>query len=130
MQFGYTIIYVADVEKSLTFFESSFGLRRRFLHESGLYGELQTGETTLAFASHEVASMHFSESLVRADESERPLGMEIALVTDDVERYHQIAIANGAKELCAPQARPWGQIVSYVRTPDGTLVEIGTPVNG
>ncbi|MFO0976597.1 MAG: VOC family protein [Planctomycetaceae bacterium] len=130
MKFGYTIVYVADVEQSLKFFEAAFGLQRRFLHESGMYGELQTGETTLAFASHDVAAMHFEEPLVRADESPRPLGMEIALVTDDVARFHQNAITHGAKELCPPQAKPWGQVVSYVRAPDGTLVELCTPVTG
>ena len=40
MQFGYTIIYVPDVAASLAFFTRAFGLARRFLHESGTYGEL------------------------------------------------------------------------------------------
>jgi hypothetical protein len=26
--------------------------------------------------------------------------------------------------------KPWGQVVSYVRCPDGTLVEICSPVGG
>ena len=59
MNFGYTIIYVPDVEASLTFIEKAFGFTRRFLHESGAYGELETGETTLAFASHQLGAMNF-----------------------------------------------------------------------
>lgn len=51
MQLGYTIVYVPDVAQSLAFFEQAFGLKRRFLHESGEYGELETGASTLAFAS-------------------------------------------------------------------------------
>jgi catechol 2,3-dioxygenase-like lactoylglutathione lyase family enzyme len=43
MQFGYTIIYVPDVAASLAFFTRAVGLARRFLHESGTYGELETG---------------------------------------------------------------------------------------
>ena len=39
MKLGYTIIYVPNVAESLSFFESAFGLSRRFLHESGDYGE-------------------------------------------------------------------------------------------
>ena len=31
MHFGYTIIYVPDVAASLQFFETAFGLQRRFL---------------------------------------------------------------------------------------------------
>jgi selenide,water dikinase len=52
MQLGYTIVYVPDVAASLAFFEQAFGLQRRFLHEAGDYGELDTGATTLAFAAH------------------------------------------------------------------------------
>ena len=50
MKLGYTIVYVPDVAQSLKFFEQAFGLPTRFLHESGTYGELETGETTLAFS--------------------------------------------------------------------------------
>jgi len=50
MKLGYTILYVPDVAASLAFFERAFGLKRRFLHETGTYGELDTGATTLAFA--------------------------------------------------------------------------------
>ncbi len=59
MKFGYTIVYVPDVAASLAFFEKAFGLERRFLHESGTYGELATGETALAFAAHELGDMNF-----------------------------------------------------------------------
>lgn len=130
MKLGYTIVYVPDVAASLAFFESAFGLPRRFLHESGTYGELDTGATTLAFAAHALGDHNFAGGHVRASESARPLGMEIALVTDDVAAAHGRAIAHGATELAAPTSKPWGQVVSYVRAPDGTLVELCTPVGG
>lgn len=128
MKLGYTIIYVPDVAQSLAFFEAAFGLARRFLHESGSYGELETGETTLSFAAHELGDMNFPGGHVRANESTVPLGMEIALVTDDVAAAHQQALRHGAQELSGPAVRPWGQTVSYVRAPDGTLIELCTPV--
>ena len=56
--------------------------------------------------------------------------MEIALVTDDVMQAHASALKHGAKELAAPSSKPWGQTVSYVRAPDGTLIELCTPVGG
>lgn len=74
MEFSYKIIYVPDVSASLTFFENPFGLRRRFLHESGTYGELDTGETTLAFASHTLAGTYMPAGYVAADASPQPLG--------------------------------------------------------
>lgn len=130
MKLGYTIVYVPHVADSLRFFEQAFGLERRFLHESGDYGELNTGETTLAFASHALGSLNFPLGHVRASDSPLPLGMEIALVTDDVHGAHAAALEQGANELVAPATRPWGQTVSYVRAPDGTVVELCTPMGG
>ena len=130
MKFGYTIIYVPDVAASLAFFGSAFGLSRRFLHESGDYGELETGETTLAFASLGLGGMNFPAGFVAATASGKPLGIEIALVTPTVAEAHARALAAGATELKAPEAKPWGQVVSFVRCPDGTLVEICSPVGG
>lgn len=130
MKFGYTIVYVPSVEASLAFFQEAFGFTRRFLHESGTYGELETGETTLAFAAHELGEMNFPTGHVAAHSSERPLGIELAFVTNDVGSAHAKAIAAGARQLSAPVAKPWGQVVSYVRCPDGTLVELCTPVGG
>jgi catechol 2,3-dioxygenase-like lactoylglutathione lyase family enzyme len=129
MKLGYTIIYVPSVVDSLHFFNQAFGLEQRFLHESGDYGELNTGETTLAFAAHELGEMNFPEGHIRASESKQPLGVEIGLVTSDVHSAHKSALMHGAIELSAPTQKPWGQIVSYLRTPDGTLVELCTPVS-
>lgn len=69
MQFAYTIIYVPDVAASLDFFERAFGFNRKFLHESGTYGELETGATTLAFAAHELADMNYSGGHIAAHTS-------------------------------------------------------------
>ncbi|MFZ6693491.1 VOC family protein [Undibacterium sp. SXout20W] len=128
MKFGYTIVYVPDVAASLTFFETAFGLQRRFLHESGMYGELETGATALAFAAHEMGELNYHGGHVAAHSSTQPLGFEVALVTDDVAHAHAHAVASGAVELAAPAQKPWGQVVSYVRTPDGILVELCTPI--
>jgi lactoylglutathione lyase len=128
MKFGYTIIYVADVLSSLTFFERAFGLSKKFIDESGDYGELNTGETTLSFAAHTLGASNFPRGYVAVDTSDKPLGIEIAFVTNAIEVAHQKAISAGAIEITPPTTKPWGQIISYVRCPDGTLVELCTPI--
>ncbi|SDV01851.1 VOC family protein [Pseudomonas mucidolens] len=128
MKFAYTIVYVPNVAASLEFFEKAFGFTRRFLHESGTYGELDTGDTTLSFAAHELGEMNFRGGHVEAHTSTQPLGMELGFVTEDVSAAHAKALAAGATELSAPLSKPWGQRVSYVRCPDGTLVELCTAV--
>jgi len=126
MRFGYTIVYVSDVAASLDFFERAFGLSRRFLHESGGYGELETGATALAFAQHEVARSNLGRDYLAAGASGSPLGMEVGLVTDDVKGAYDQAVKAGAEGLSEPVDKPWGQTVAYVRCPDGTLVELCT----
>jgi uncharacterized glyoxalase superfamily protein PhnB len=65
---------------------------------------------------------------IKASHCAEPLGMEIALVTENVAEAHARALAAGAVSIQEPVLQPWGQTVSYVRCPDGTLVEICSPV--
>lgn len=129
MKLGYVIAYVPNVSESLKFFSEAFGFEQKFLHESGTYGELSTGSTTLSFAAHELGETNFPGGHVHASASEKPLGMEISIVTADVAATHKKAVHLGAKELSPPSQKPWGQTVSYVRAPDGVLIEICTPVS-
>ncbi|QMT61033.1 MULTISPECIES: VOC family protein [unclassified Legionella] len=128
MKFGYTIIYVNDVKASLAFFSEAFNIKTRFFHEAG-YGELETGQTTLAFASHNLGAYNLPNGYIAADSSSQPLGMEIVLVTDSVPLAHEHAVAAGAKTIQEPMQKPWGQLVSYLRCPDGTLVELCSPLS-
>lgn len=127
MRFGYTILYVADVPASLAFFDKAFGIPTRFVHESD-YGELETGQTALAFAGHHMGTANFPAGYVAADSSPTPLGVEIALVTESVAEAHAKAVDAGATSIKEPSVKPWGQTVSYVRCPDGTLVELCSPM--
>lgn len=128
MNFAYTLVYVADVAASLAFFERAFGLPTRFLHESGAYGEVDTGagSTRLAFVDHATARDSVQHDYVAADASPQPLGMEIGFTVADVPAAYERAVAAGARPMAAPLTKPWGQTVAYVRCPDGTLVELCT----
>jgi lactoylglutathione lyase len=90
---------------------------------------MKLGYTIVYVPSVEASAMNFSNGYVRASDSAKPLGVEIALVTADVQTAHKSAIDNGATQLASPAQKPWGQTVSYVRTPDGMLVELCTPVH-
>lgn len=128
VKFGYTIYYVSNVSETLAFFEKAFELKRRFLTDELDYGELETGETILAFASHELGQTNFSGGYISSTDSEKPLGVEIGLLTKDVNLTHASALKHGAKELQKPTQKSWGQVVSYVRCPSGILLELCTPM--
>jgi uncharacterized glyoxalase superfamily protein PhnB len=126
---GYVIHYVRDVAATLDFHERAFGLARRFLHESGTYGELETGGRALAFAAEDmVKDAGASFRPTRAEET--PPGIEIALTTPDVQALFDRAVAAGATPLAPPARKPWGQTVAYVRDADGLIVELCTPMGG
>lgn len=126
MKLGYTILYVEDVENTVGFYESAFGLKRLFIHESGDYGELDTGDTKLAFVSYELAELNDVGFSKPSDN--RTSTMEIALVTDDVEDAFNSAVRAGAIEVQEPKEKPWGQTVGYVRDINGFLIELCTPI--
>ncbi|GAB3260138.1 VOC family protein [Chitinimonas naiadis] len=129
MRFGYTILYVPDVTATVAFYEQAFSLTRRFVHESGMYAEMETGATALAFADEKMADMH-GIAIRPQRPGETPAGTEICLVTDAPEAAYAHAVANGAVALKMPEHKPWGQVVSYVRDLNGYLVEICSPVTG
>ncbi len=128
MKFGYTIIYVDSVPQVLAFYEQAFGLATRFLHESNEYGELETGETVLAFATHTLGEMNLSGNYLRADAEKLPLGMEVAFIAEDVPAALDRALAAGATALAQPTEKPWGQTVAYVRSIEGTIIALGSPM--
>lgn len=127
MKLGYTIIYVADVPKTVAFYEAAFGLTCRFIHDSALYAEMETGATALAFAGDEAAEMA-GLAIVPNRRDAAAAGWEICLVTDDIATAYAQAVKQGAAPVVPPTAKPWGQTVSYVRDLNGCLVEIATPV--
>jgi lactoylglutathione lyase len=126
MRFGYAIAYVQEVERSVSFYERAFGLKRRFVDESGQYAEMETGETTLAFASNELGHSNLPGGFRENDPTEPPAGVEIAFVAEDVGAAFRSALEAGATKAAEPKTKPWGQTVAYVRDPDGVLVEIGS----
>ncbi len=127
---GYVILYVKDVAASLAFYETAFGLTRRFFHDDHgkAYGELDTGAARISFASLELARETLHRDVLTARDSQTPLGFEVALVTADVPALFTKAVSAGAIAIVEPATKPWGQTVSYVQDPDGNLVEICTPM--
>ena len=129
MKLGYTIIYVANVPETVVFYEKAFGLAVRFIHESKLYAELETGSTALAFAAESMATMN--EVAVRPNRmTDVAAGFEIAFVADDPNAAYRKAVDAGACPVKPPAQKPWGQTVGYVRDLNGCLVEICSPVAG
>jgi lactoylglutathione lyase len=127
MKFGYTILYVEDLEATISFYERAFGLKRKMV-VPGEYGELDTGATTLAFGARLAVGKLLPIPFQPADPARDPPPVEIGLVTDNVQAAFDQALAAGAVRVMAPTQKPWGQTVAYVRDNNGFLVELCTPM--
>ena len=129
VKLGYTILYVADVTKSIEFYESAFGFQRKFITPENDYGELLTGETTISFASLELANSNLRNGFLVSKQANKPFGIELGLVTENVHQVIEKALEVGAIIVEEPKEKPWGQTVGYIQDLDGFLLEICTPVN-
>ena len=127
MKLGYVILYVPDVEASVSFYEQAFGLKRRFVADSA-YGELDTGATALGFVSEALSEsngLRFRPS--RPGDAQSPPA-EVAFVVDDPRSAFDRAVRAGAAPVKEATEKPWGQTVAYVRDLNGFIVELCTPV--
>lgn len=126
VKFGYTILYVENVEESISFYENAFGFSRKFITPENDYAELVTGETTLSFASKELAAQNLKDGFIESTLEDKPFAIEIGFITEDVTETVQKVTSFGAVLVKEPTQKPWGQIVAYIRDLNGFLIEICT----
>ncbi len=101
-------------------------MKQKMIHESGDYGELSTGDTTLSFSSKSLMSQ-LGKNPGSVDSS-API-FEIAFETDNVPAALKRATDAAAKLVQEAETMPWGQTTAYVHDNNGFLVEICTPVS-
>lgn len=128
MRYAYTIIYVENVSETIEFYKKAFGFEEKFLTPEKDYGELISGETTIAFASFELGNSNFKQGFERIEKFKKPFGIEMAFTTENIEVDFKKAINAGATEFESLIKKPWGQKVGYVLDNNGFLIEICTPI--
>jgi lactoylglutathione lyase len=128
MKFGYSILYVESVKDTIEFYENAFGFKRLFVTDSNEYGELDTGGTKLAFAANAFVKTIMPQAFEESSLDKPAPPVELGFVTGEVEKAYARAISAGAHEVKKPAAKPWGQLVGYVRDNNGFIIEICTPM--
>ncbi len=123
-----SVLHVANVERSLRFYQEAFGFARRFVDDFGVYAELETGSTALALTERGFAQRQAGPTAATAPDAPPP-PCEIAVAVVDVPLVLDRALAAGGRLVCAPETKYWGQTVAYIRDPDGHLVQICTAVD-
>jgi lactoylglutathione lyase len=124
---GAAVIYVDEGAKAvLDFYTQAFGLTLRFYDATFDFGELETGASAVAVASHRAGAFMVGERYPPVSHP-HPVNVELALLTTDVPAAFNRAVAAGCLPLCEPKIMPWGQTVAYVTSIEGTLVGLLTP---
>lgn len=126
---GYVFVFVPDVPEALDFYERAFALTTRYCDPDGMFGELETGATVLAFARDDyVVEASGVQHRLNTVPSE-PAGVSFTLIADDVAAAWDRAVNAGAIVIAEPAAKPWGQTVGYLRDLNGMLLEIASIVD-
>ncbi|MGL4582572.1 MAG: VOC family protein [Flavobacterium sp.] len=125
IKYSYTIMYVADVEATVKFYEEAFGFMRKFITPEKDYGELVSGETAIAFAQLGLASSNLKKGYQQVS-SDKPFGIELGFVVEDVAIATQQVEQAGGIVYEPLTVKPWGQTVGYVLDNNGFLIELCT----
>jgi len=125
MKLKYAILYVDSVPATLKFYKNAFGFETKFMHEAEDYGELDTGDTILAFSSLKLMT-ELGKNPANAN-PDNP-AFELAFETTEVDRWIKQSVENGAKLIQQATVQPWGQTTAYVADQNGFLIEICTPI--
>ncbi|KAL6979219.1 hypothetical protein U1Q18_020883 [Sarracenia purpurea var. burkii] len=89
--FAYTVVYVKDVAKSVAFYSQAFGYNVRRLDHSNRWGELESGQTTIAFTplrQHETDDVTGSVQLPRSGRERNPV--EVCFDYPDVDSAYKV----------------------------------------
>lgn len=128
LSYTYTILYVESVEQTIAFYEKAFGFIKKFITPEGDYGELLTGDTTIAFATLELGESNIKDGFIPSHANNKPFGIELTFVSSDIVTDFNKAIQEGAIIVEELKDKPWGQAVGYLKDINGFLIEICTPV--
>lgn len=111
------------MKETVAFYETVFGLKRRFIHESELYAEMETGSVTLAFSQYELIET-MELNFQKTNPLQPPFGLQATFEPDDVDMAYAEAVAKGAESVKAPTTMPWGWRCAFVRDCNGFLIEL------
>jgi lactoylglutathione lyase len=113
----YVILYVRDLDRSISFYRDVIGLPFKF-SESG-YAEFATEGTK--FSLFERARL---PQLIGREPTEGEATMEVAFLVHDVDLEAERLSRAGVALLSGPVDRPWGQRTVHLLDPDGHVVEL------
>jgi lactoylglutathione lyase len=121
LEFGYAVVFVSDMKRSIEFYRDVLGLPLRF--ESQEWTEFDTPGTTLA--------LHHTDAPSTADEhkDENPAGQcHPSFTVDDIDAYHERLTSKGVTCLQPPKEEEYGRKLAKYVDPDGLPFTLSQPL--
>ena len=78
----------------------------------------------------EIGIIRRTHEIVPADYQSNPQGFYLTFTVEDVDKLHQVILEKGFPLLEGPHDTFYGQRRMLVKDPDGTLVDISSPIKG
>lgn len=123
MNFASIRIITADIQRLIGFYETVTGVKATVFTED--FAELATDRATLALASTRTLAL-FGGNIAEAAANRSAI---IEFIVADVDADHaRLAGLIGDRLVQPPTTMPWGNRSLLFRDPDGTLVNLFTPV--
>jgi catechol 2,3-dioxygenase-like lactoylglutathione lyase family enzyme len=116
----YVVLIVADLDRSLAFYTGTLGLELQ--HRAEKYAQMKAGTTRLSLYTRDAMAETLGIAL-EAPASSAP-AFELGFKVSDCDAAFAELVGGGAPAVVPPTNRPWGQRTSYVRDPDGNLIEL------
>jgi len=118
----FTNILSSSVGETARFYEQIFGMKRKF--DSDWFVVL----THDAIESLEVGILMRDHKVVPDSVRKSPSGVMITFVVDDCDTIYRKAVELGAQIIEAPKDMLYGQRRMLLLDPDGTVVDVSSPV--
>jgi catechol 2,3-dioxygenase-like lactoylglutathione lyase family enzyme len=122
MDFVSIRVITGDVARLVAFYERATGARAAWATED--FAELRIGGATLAIAGTRTVPL-FAPGSARPAENHSVI---TEFLVDDVDRVHQDLAGVVTDVVAGPTTMPWGNRSLLLRDPDGSLVNLFTPV--
>ena len=123
LEFGYGVVFVSDMKRSIEFYRDVLGLPLRF--ESPEWTEFDTPGTTLA--------LHHTDTTMTAGDptDENPAGQcHPSFTVDDIDAYHERLTNHEVICVRPPKEEEYGRKLAKYVDPDGLPFTLSQPSQG
>jgi lactoylglutathione lyase len=115
--FGYVIVFVSNMDKSVAFYRDILGFSVK--HQSHKWTEFSTGETTLALHLADAADHPHTHAKMPAGHCH--IGLSVA----NINEFHTAIIGKGVKCIQPPKKEDVGSLAIYA-DPDGLPLSVSS----